>query len=48
MTREATTSPPEPADWRPLIDTELERLPDRYRLPLVLCYLEGHSTAEAA
>jgi RNA polymerase sigma-70 factor (ECF subfamily) len=48
MTHTATESVPEPADWRPLLHAELERLPERYRLPLVLCYLEGHSTEEAA
>jgi RNA polymerase sigma factor (sigma-70 family) len=48
MTREATENLLEPADWQPLLHAELECLPDRYRLPLLLCYLEGHNTAEAA
>lgn len=30
------------------VDYELDRLPDRYRLALVLCYLEGRSYAVAA
>jgi RNA polymerase sigma factor (sigma-70 family) len=39
------------ADWRdlrPVLDAELERLPAKYREPLILCYLEGHSYEEAA
>lgn len=39
------------ADWqdvRPVLDEELSQLPDKYRAPLVLCYLEGKTTNEAA
>jgi RNA polymerase sigma factor (sigma-70 family) len=31
-----------------VVHQELARLPDRYRLPVVLCDLEGHTHAEAA
>jgi RNA polymerase sigma factor (sigma-70 family) len=44
-------APPPPdhePDWRPRFDAALGRLPDRYRLPVVLCDLEGVSHQEAA
>jgi RNA polymerase sigma factor (sigma-70 family) len=38
----------EPQDWRPLLDGELSRLPEKFREPVVLCDLEGRTRKQAA
>ncbi len=48
---EAATSPPDPlerAELAAAVHEELARLPDRYRLPVVLCDLEGETQPAAA
>jgi RNA polymerase sigma-70 factor (ECF subfamily) len=47
----STADPAAEAAWRelrPVIDEELSRLPEKYRAPLILCYLEGKTNEEAA
>ncbi|HWY87638.1 MAG TPA: efflux RND transporter periplasmic adaptor subunit [Gemmataceae bacterium] len=47
----ATADPSSAAVWadlRPVLDEEVSRLPARYRVPFVLCYLEGRTNEEAA
>ncbi|HEV3082279.1 MAG TPA: sigma-70 family RNA polymerase sigma factor [Gemmataceae bacterium] len=49
---EPSLSQPEPArevgDLGPILYEEIGRLPDKYRIPLVLCYLEGKTNEQAA
>jgi hypothetical protein len=40
---EPTHNPDEPHDWLPLLDDAVQRLAARYRIPLVLCELQGVS-----
>jgi RNA polymerase sigma factor (sigma-70 family) len=35
-------------DVRPILDDEINRLPDKYRVPFIRCYLEGCTNEEAA
>ncbi len=43
----AVVPPDTRTDLRDLIDREVSRLPDAYRLPIILCYLEARSIKEA-
>jgi RNA polymerase sigma factor (sigma-70 family) len=45
------TMPPDDVSWgevRAVLDAELAALPEKWRLPLVLCFLEGRTQDEAA
>jgi RNA polymerase sigma factor (sigma-70 family) len=44
-------SPAASCEWqelRPVLDAELERLPEKLRAPLILCYFEGKTNEQAA
>jgi RNA polymerase sigma factor (sigma-70 family) len=44
----STTDDPVWCDLRPVLDDAIQWLPQKYRVPFVLCYLEGMTNAEAA
>jgi RNA polymerase sigma factor (sigma-70 family) len=51
LARVAQEMPPDEVTWgelRAVLDAELAGLPEKWRLPLVLCYLEGRTQDEAA
>ena len=35
-------------ELRPVLHAEVDRLPEKYRLPVILCYLEGKTNEEVA
>jgi RNA polymerase sigma factor (sigma-70 family) len=48
---QASSDPAAELSWREgqaILDDELQRLPERFRAPLILCYLEGLTRDEAA
>jgi RNA polymerase sigma factor (sigma-70 family) len=47
----AVTTPETDAGWselRPVLHEEVNRLPEKYRAPVILCYLEGKTNEEVA
>jgi multidrug efflux system membrane fusion protein len=46
--RESAEQSPENLELRQLLDDEIGRLPERLRTPMILCYLDGKTVAQAA
>ena len=44
----ADAPPDHASELRPVLDEAVSRLPEKYRRPIILCYLEGKSNEEAA
>ncbi len=45
---DAAAAPADPDDPTPILHEEIDRLPERYRVAIVLCYLEGMTHEQAA
>jgi RNA polymerase sigma factor (sigma-70 family) len=48
LTADPLDRPAPDAELRAVLDAEIDRLPERFRLPVVLCYLNGRTTEDAA
>jgi DNA-directed RNA polymerase specialized sigma24 family protein len=48
LTEPAAATTETTTDWHHLLHEEVLRLPERYRLPIVMCYLNGKTNEEAA
>jgi RNA polymerase sigma factor (sigma-70 family) len=48
LTEPAATATETTTDWQHLLHEEVLRLPEKYRRPIVLCYLNGKTNEEAA